>query len=238
MSKMSRRINEKIKRESTVDDLQFLKEFDENEEKKNSNTRLIQQEMLQELKNLEIEELEDSLLIPPMPPPQFPPSLSPFFPYPYITALFPPQIIIPPKNNNNNQASDSTAELVKFLLIKKLLDKDDNKPLYPYQMNYYTFNPIPYWYYPPYYKIKKPKKKFNLFSYPKPIIIKSSPPPKEQKNKKKRKTTKTESSNSQKEISFIDPLDNYLKSLNNYKKHVSNSSNQKSISKEEKSEEN
>ena len=160
MSKMRRRIDEELKRERSVDDIRFMREFDEIEQKR-ENMRLMREKMFHELKNQEMDELEDSFLIPPVPPP---PPFPPFLPNPYTT-IFPPQIIMPPlnTNNNNNHSSDSTGELVKFLLIKKLLDKEDNKPIYPYPMNYFPTYPYPYYYYPPYYKRKKAKKKtFSL----------------------------------------------------------------------------
>ena len=121
MSNMRRRIDDELRRERSIDDLRFLKEFDEIEEKR-QNMKLMRQKMLRELKNQELDDLGNSFFIPPLPP-----SLPPFFSNPY-TDLFPPQIVIPPISINN-QSSDSTGDLVKFLLIKKLLDNNSKSIL-------------------------------------------------------------------------------------------------------------
>ena len=224
MSKMRRRIDDELKRERSIDDLRFIKEFDEIEEKR-QNIRLMREKMLNELKNQEIDDLENSFYIPPLPPP---PPIPQFIPNPYPTTLFPPQIIMPPMNNNNH-SSDSTGDLIKFLIVKKLLDKDEMKPFYPYPMDYFQGFPYPYMYYPPYIKIKKPKKPLP---YPKPIII-QSPPLQNQKSNKKNK--KTESNSSEKGTPFIDPLENYLQMLNRFKKPNGNQSNKGEGSKKENS---
>ena len=206
MSKMRKRIDDRFKKERSVDDIRFLRDFDEIEEKR-QNMRLMREKMFRELKNQELDDLEDSLYIPPIPPPLPPPQ---FYPNPYPT-IIPPPIIMPPMNANNNQAKDSTSDLFKFFIIKKLLDSDD-KPSNPNPnpMNY-PYMPNPYWFPPPITKKKKKKKKNQS---PMPIII--YPPVYEpQKEKRKKETDVTINREG---IPFVDPLDQYFKFIDNYKK--------------------
>jgi hypothetical protein len=156
MAKMRKSLDEELKRERTLDDIRLQREFDDIEEKR-QNMRYIRQKMLRDIKNQEIEDFENSYYnIPRIPPPL------PLFPNPYI---IPPQFLVPQVNNNN----DTTGDLFRFLLIKKLLDNE--KPLFPYPLHYLR---MPYLYPPrPIIKIKKPKElkyKINYPNYPEQIL--------------------------------------------------------------------
>jgi hypothetical protein len=169
MAKMRKSLDEELKRERTLDDIRLQREFDDIEEKR-QNMRYIRQKMLRDIKNQEIEDFENSYYnIPRIPPPL------PLFPNPYI---IPPQFLIPQVNNNN----DTTGDLFRFLLIKKLLDNE--KPLFPYPLHYLR---MPYLYPPrPIIKIKKPKElkyKINYPNYPEQILIGNVPYIIKKKNK-------------------------------------------------------
>ena len=224
---MRKSLDEELKRERTLDDIRLQREFDNIEEKR-QNMRYIRQKMLRDIKNQEIEDFENSYYnIPRIPPPL------PLFPNPYI---IPPQFLIPQVNNNN----DTTGDLFRFLLIKKLLDNE--KPLFPYPLHYLR---MPYLYPPrPIIKIKKPKElkyKINYPNYPEQILIGNVPYIIKKKNKIKNIKIKRKSSIKSKGIPFEDPLENYLDMIGKLRKKAepksSESKKKKTSTKNEDSEE-
>ena len=228
MAKMRKSLDEELKRERTLDDIRLQREFDNIEEKR-QNMRYIRQKMLRDIKNQEIEDFENSYYnIPRIPPPL------PLFPNPYI---IPPQFLIPQVNNNN----DTTGDLFRFLLIKKLLDNE--KPLFPYPLHYLR---IPYLYPPrPIIKIKKPKElkyKINYPNYPEQILIGNVPYIIKKKNKIKNIKIKRKSTIKSKGIPFEDPLENYLDMIGKLRKKAepksSENKKKKTSTKNEDSEEN
>ena len=209
--KMRRRIDDELKRDRTFEDLRFLKDYDDLDEKR-KNIKLMRQNMFRDLQDGVYDDFDETFLIPPIP------RLTPptFLGNPYATFIPPPQIIIPPMNNNgnnnNNTSTDTTGDLVKFLLIKKLLERD-KQPLFPYPyfptwLNPYLFPPYPI------YKLKRSKRKKNQNCFPKPIVVQSAS--KEDQNKDNKNTTSTET---EKGIPFVDPLENYLVLINRFKKN-------------------
>ena len=209
--KMRRRIDDELKRDRTFEDLRFLKDYDDLDEKR-KNIKLMRQNMFRDLQDGVYDDFDETFLIPPIP------RLTPptFLGNPYATFIPPPQIIIPPMNNNgnnnNNTSTDTTGDLVKFLLIKKLLERD-KQPLFPYPyfptwLNPYLFPPYPI------YKLKRSKRKKNQNYFPKPIVVQSAS--KEDQNKDNKNTTSTET---EKGIPFVDPLENYLVLINRFKKN-------------------
>lgn len=206
MSDMRRNIDEELKRQRTLDEMKFRRELDEIEAKR-ENIRQERQKMLQELQSQDLDDLEDPLYIPPLPPP---PMFNPYNPYnPYM----PPPYFMPPMNNNNNNRGDSSSELIKIFLIKKLFDDNKQQP-YPYPYQYYPGMPMPPYTYQP-QSSNQTKKNQNNNGYPMQPIILQNPFPfpnaQDQQSKDKR------SSESQKGIPFVDPLEKYLEMVNKAK---------------------
>ena len=214
LSNMKRRMDEELNRQKFLDDMKFKRELDEIEAKRET-MRQERERMLQELQNQDIDDLNDPLYLPP--PPPFPPSM--YNPYnPYNPYMVPPPYFMPPMNNNNHS---DTSELIKFFLIKKLFD-NDNRPNTPgtqnlpypygYNNNYMPFQPFGY---PNPYQRKSSSQ--NI--YPQPIILQSpfmNPNgynPNQIPNGMQRKGTK-KTTESQKGVPFVDPLEKYLEMVN------------------------
>ena len=205
ISSMKKSINEEFKKNRPVDDKYFLRELNEIDGYR-KDMKLFREQMLNELKEEETD-LSDysSLDMPPIPPP---PIIPPLYPYPNIfpQMMIPPPPPPPPNYNNEN---DSMGELIKFMLVKKLLDSDVN-PLFKMPLNFFPF--FPYSNFPPFYQINFPRKR--PFPYPKPIIIERVP----YRSNRDYRSKKRSSSDSLKGKSFRDPLDNYLDVIERFKK--------------------
>ena len=200
-----RRVDDELNRQRALDDLKFKRELDEIEAKR-ENIRQERRRMLRELQSHEIDDLDDPLYLAPTPPPPFPPMYNPY--NPYMMPPFPPYFM-PPMNNNNNH-NDSTGELIKIFLIKKLFD--DNKPE-PKEKNIYP--PFLYQFYPGGFPVQYGSKKGNpIINYPQPLIVQTPYNPYLNLGQGKNKDNESES---QKGIPFIDPLEKYLEMVNKAK---------------------
>lgn len=204
LSKMKRRIDEEISRDRNFDNIKLQKEFnkiDDNME----NIRLMRKKFLNEIKSKEIDDIENlsQISLPKVPPPFYPP-------------LIPPQLFFPFNNfnngNNGNNNSDSTGDLMKFLLVKKLLDQD--KPLLPFPFNLYPNMPIPPWLYTfnPLFNLRRKIPRMYKMLYPDRDIVIIN------KRKRRSKNRRTKSSESPKGIPFKDPLEKYLDMLHKLRK--------------------
>ena len=204
INSMRRRIDEDLKRQRTLDDIKFRRKLDEIEERGEA-IRQERQFMLQELKSLDIDKLDDPLYIQePLPSPLYNPY--PYYQYnPYMVLTFLINYMSQlNKNNNNNNDSDG---LIKILLIKKLFD--DNKRKQPSYFQYpIQYQNIPLMYAHPQF--------LQLYGYPlQPILLRpdnknTNNNPRE-KEKLKSKEKKTES---QEGKPFLDPLEKYLDLVN------------------------
>ena len=213
MSSIQRRVDDELERQRSLDDMKFKRELDEIEAKRET-MRQERKRMLRELQSQDIDDIDDPLFMPtpPLPPPP------PYYPNPYNPYMaFPPPYFMPPMNNNNNHL-DSTGDLIKIFLIKKLFDGDkQQQQQQPYQQ--YPYYPgMPPAYPPPYQQQPgSDNQKPQIFSYPPPIVVQNPPnqnPPREQLIKKDKEHITTES---QKGIPFNDPLEKYLEMVNKTK---------------------
>ena len=197
MAKMRRRIDHELLRERSMDDLKLMREYDEIE-KSRENIRQMRDKMLYDIKSRQIEDLEDfintrqqNMLM---------------NPFPFI----PPQIYLNPFNHG-----DSTGDLMKFLLFKRLMQEE--RELLPLKYLSAMGYPLPFFYPPkPIFKIKRPKERTYKISFgqPRPIIIKES------SSKFFRKKNKTKSTDSPKGIPFQDPLESYLAMIQKLRKRT------------------
>ena len=212
MPDIRRRVDDELSRQKALDDLKFKRELDEIETKR-ENIRQERNRMLRELQNQDIDDLDDPIYLaqsPSFPPP---PMYNPYNPY-MMPPPFPPYFM-PPMNNNNNH-NDSTGELIKIFLIKKLFD--DNKPQSP-EKN--TYSPYFYPFYPgmpiPYGNNKGQP----IINYPQPLIVQPpyAPYPNPYMQGLKNKDNESES---QKGIPFIDPLEKYLEMVSKAKETSNN----------------
>ena len=207
MPDIRRRVDDELNRQKALDDLKFKRELDEIEAKR-ENIRQERNRMLRELQNQDIDDLDDPIYLSPSPPFAPPPMYNPYNPY-----MMPPPFnpyFMPPMNNNHN---DSTGELIKIFLIKKLFD--DNKPQSsdkntypPFFYPFYPGMPIPY----------GNNKGQPIINYPQPLIVQPPYAPPYQNPYK----NKDNDSESQKGIPFIDPLEKYLEMVNKAKETSNN----------------
>ena len=236
LSQVKKKINEEIKKQKEKDEIRFKREIDEIEQKR-ENIRQERMRLMEELQNHEIEESESEQInlnsphnyfqnMNPqvLPPPSIPQIMSPY--------TFPPNMY--PSLNNRNNNKDSTGELLKIFLLKKMFDDKSqtiqNTPQIQPQPQYI---PPPY---PPQYQQPPPQPQQPI-TIPQPIILQSpqtamSPPNiiiqqersqpqispqiqpqiiQPQIKYKDIVITKSESIKSEKGIPFVDPLENYLK---------------------------
>ena len=207
MPDIRRRVDDELNRQKALDDLKFKRELDEIEAKR-ENIRQERNRMLRELQNQDIDDLDDPIYLS-QSPPFAPPMYNPYNPY-----MMPPPFnpyFMPPMNNNNH--NDSTGDLIKIFLIKKLFD--DNKPqssdktIYPpYFYPYYPGMPIPF----------GNNKGQPIINYPQPLFVQPPYPPYQNPYMK----NKDDESESQKGIPFIDPLEKYLEMVNKAKETSNN----------------
>ena len=208
MPDIRRRVDDELNRQKALDDLKFKRELDEIEAKR-ENIRQERNRMLRELQNQDIDDLDDPIYLSPSPPFAPPPMYNPYNPY-----MMPPPFnpyFMPPMNNNNH--NDSTGDLIKIFLIKKLFD--DNKPQSsdkntypPFFYPFYPGMPIPY----------GNNKGQPIINYPQPLIVQPPYAPPYQNPYK----NKDNDSESQKGIPFIDPLEKYLEMVNKAKETSNN----------------
>ena len=186
IAKMRKRFNQQLYRERSLDDLKLRREFDEIE-KSRENIRQMRKKMLYDIKSRQIEDLEDFINS----------QKQNMYMNPY--SFIPPQFFLNPFNQ------DSTGDLMKFLLFKRIMQEE--RDLIPLQYLSAMGFPLPMFYPPkPVFKIKRPKQRTYKISFaqPRPIIIKESS--KFLKNKSK----SNKSTDSPKGIPFQDPLESYL----------------------------
>ena len=251
LSKVRQKVNEEIKKQKEKDEIRFKKEIDEIEQKR-ENIRQERVKLMEELQNQEMEESESESLTNPNPPPIYEPN-GPSQGLPPTTML-PPQIppiiqpyppflqnMYPPMNNNNNNSKDSTGELLKIFLFKKIFDDKPQPQSSPQIQPQYIPTPYPQPQYPPYppppqYQPPPPQPQQPI-TIPQPIIYQSpapvvsppniiiqkenSPPQPQPQIQpqiiqppvqyKDIVITKSETIKSEKGIPFVDPLENYLK---------------------------
>ena len=201
LSKMKRRIDEEMKYGRNIDNIKLQRELDKIDDNM-ENMRLMRKKFLNEIKSKEIDDIENlsNISIPRVPPPLYPP-------------LIPPQFFFPFNNfNNSNSNSDTTGDLMKFLLVKKLLDND--KPLFPFPFNYYPNMPVPPWLFPFNPMFKYGRKPMFKIMYPGSDVVFVN----KNKRKKKAKNRSTKSSESPRGIPFQDPLEKYLDMLHRLRK--------------------
>ena len=187
MSKMRRKIDRELYRERSLDDLKLRQKYDEIE-KSRENIRLMRNKMLSDIKNRQIEDLEEMINS----------RQQNMFLNPYN--FIPPQFFM----NPFNQGGDGTGDLFKFLLFKRFLDQE--RDLIPLQYLSGLGFPLSLLLPPkPIFKIKRPMERTYKISFPdsKPIIIRKL-------TKHRKYKGKTNSSDSPKGIPFKDPLENYL----------------------------
>ena len=204
MPDIRKRVDDELNRQKALDDLKFKRELDEIEAKR-ENIRQERNRMLRELQNQDIDDLDDPIYLSPSPPFPPPPMYNPYNPY-MMPSPFNPYFM-PPMNNNNN---DSTGELIKIFLIKKLFE--DNKPQSSDKNTY------PPYFYPFYPGMPMPYANNNgqpLINYPQPLIV--QPPPYVPYQNPYGRKNKGDESESQKGIPFIDPLEKYLDMVNKAK---------------------
>ena len=210
MPDIRRRVDDELSRQKALDDLKFKRELDEIEAKR-ENIRQERNRMLRELQNQDIDDLDDPLYLSPNPQ-LTPPIYNPYNPY-MMPPPFPPYFM-PPMNNNNNNHSDSTGDLIKIFLIKKLFDdKPQSSEKQSYPPFFYPFYPgIPYQY--------GNNKGQPIINYPQPLIV--QPPYVPYQNPYNHGKNKDDESESQKGIPFIDPLEKYLEMVNKAKETSNN----------------
>ena len=210
MPDIRRRVDDELSRQKALDDLKFKRELDEIEAKR-ENIRQERNRMLRELQNQDIDDLDDPLYLSPNPQ-LTPPIYNPYNPY-MMPPPFPPYFM-PPMNNNNNNHSDSTGDLIKIFLIKKLFDdKPQSSENQSYPPFFYPFYPgIPYQY--------GNNKGQPVINYPQPLIV--QPPYVPYQNPYNHGKNKDDESESQKGIPFIDPLEKYLEMVNKAKETSNN----------------
>ena len=197
MSKMRRRIDHELFRERSMDDLKLMREYDEIE-KSRENIRQIRNKMLYDIKSRQIEDLEDFI--------NSRQQNMYMNPFPFI----PPQFYLNPFNHG-----DSTGDLMKFFLFKRLIQEE--RELLPLQYLSAMGYPLPFFYPPkPIFKIKQPKERTYKISFgqPRPIIIKES------SSKFTKKKIRTKSTDSPKGIPFQDPLESYLAMIQKLRKRT------------------
>lgn len=209
-----RRVDDELNRQRALDDLKFKRELDEIEAKR-ENIRQERRRMLQELQNHEIDDLDDPLYLAPQYPPPYPPMYNPY--NPFMMPPYPPYFM-PPMNNNNHNHNDSTGDLIKIFLIKKLFD--DNKPQ-PKEKTIYP--PFLYQFYPGGFPVQYGSSKGQpIINYPQPLVVQTPYNPYLNLGQGKNKDNESES---QKGIPFIDPLEKYLEMVNKAKETSTNGEN-------------
>ena len=194
IDKMRRRFKQELYRERSLDDLKLRREFDEIE-KSRENIRQMRKKMLYDIKSRQIEDLKDFINS----------QQQKMYMNPY--SFIPPQFFLNPFNQ------DSTGDLMKFLLFKKIFQEE--RDLLPLQYLSAMGFPLPLFYPPkPIFKIKKPKQRTYKISFaqPRPIIIK------EPSGFYKNKTRSKKSTDSPKGIPFQDPLESYLAMIQKLRK--------------------
>ena len=206
MTNMRRRVDDELQRQRDIDDMKFKQELDEIEAKR-ENMRRERKRMLQELQNQEIDELDDPLYLTPPPLPFYQNPYNPYNPY-----MMPPPYFMPPYNNNNNSNHDSTGDLIKIFLIKKLFD--DNKPSQQQQFPQYPYQYYPFMM-PPQNNTGNSKQ--PSINYPQPIILQSPQYPIQKPLIVDGPNKDKEDNDSQKGIPFVDPLEKYLEMVNKAK---------------------
>ena len=213
MSKMPdirRRVDDELSRQKALDDLKFKRELDEIEAKR-ANIRQERNRMLRELQNSDIDDLDDPLYLSPNPQ-LAPPLYNPYNPY-MMPPPFPPYFM-PPMNNNNNNHNDSTGDLIKIFLIKKLFDDK------PQTIEKQTYPPFFYPFYPGMPYPFGNNKGQPIINYPQPLIV--QPPYVPYQYPYMHGKNKDNESESQKGIPFIDPLEKYLEMVNKAKETSNN----------------
>ena len=262
LSQVKRKVNEEIKKQKEKDEIRFKRELDDIEQKR-ENIRQERRRLIEELQNRDIEESEiESLNSQPIynqniaPQSPFPPSIYPTqMPQMMTPYAFPPNIY-PPMNNNNNK--DSTDELLKIFILKKIFDDKPQTVQTAPQIQpipQYIPNPYPPPQYPPYQpppQYQQPQPQQQPITIPQPIIIQSpqsmAPPPnviihedraqpqiqpqiiQPQLQYRDLLISNNDTLNSRKRYQFIDPLDEYLKETRSTKKKSYSKVNKKSSS--------
>ena len=193
IAKMRKRFHQELYRERSLDDLKLRREFDEIE-KSRENIRQMRKKMLYDIKNRQIEDLENFINS----------QQQNMYMNPY--SFIPPQFFLNPFNQ------DSTGDLMKFILFKRIMQEE--RDLIPLQYLSAMGFPLPMFYPPkPVFKIKRPKQRTYKISFaqPRPIIIKES-------SKFLKKKTNNKSTDSPKGIPFQDPLESYLAMIQKLRK--------------------
>ena len=193
IAKMRKRFHQELYRERSLDDLKLRREFDEIE-KSRENIRQMRKKMLYDIKSRQIEDLENFITS----------QQQNMYMNPY--SFIPPQFFLNPFNQ------DSTGDLMKFILFKRIMQEE--RDLIPLQYLSAMGFPLPMFYPPkPVFKIKRPKQRTYKISFaqPRPIIIKES-------SKFLKKKTNNKSTDSPKGIPFQDPLESYLAMIQKLRK--------------------
>ena len=238
MSRMGERYDDELKRQRTFDDLRFRKEINEIEAKRESMKRE-RERMLRELENQELDDLDisDSLYVPPPPPPPMPQ----YYPNPYMGYMPPPHpyYMPPPMNNNGGGKNDSTGDLIKIFLIKKLFDSDKNNESRHNKTSFQQF-PAQFPQYPmPYFPGMMPPQQMYPQIYQAPPGVTPQQPIIMQVPPQKQKKEKNSSEESAEGTPFVDPLSKQINLAKKKSKSKSKNSNIKPIKlKNKKSEDN
>ena len=250
LSQIKRKVNEEIKKQKEKDEIRFKREIDDIKHKR-ENIRQERRRLIEELQNNDIEESESESLNPQpiynqniVPQSSFTPSMyhtqMPQMTPPYA---FPPNMY-PPMNNNNNK--DSTDELLKIFILKKIFDDNPQTIQTAPQIQpipQYIPNPYPPPQYPPYQpppQYQQPQPQQQPITIPQPIIYQSPQPIMQPPNViiqqdraqpqiqpqiiqpqlqyRDLVISNNDTLNSRKKYQFIDPLDEYLKETRSTKK--------------------
>ena len=258
LSQVRRKVDEEIKKQKEKDEIRFKREIDDIEHKR-ENIRQERRRLIEELQNRDIAESESESVNPQpiynqniapqssFPPPMYPAQMTQMMP-PYA---FPPNMY-PPMNNNNSK--DSTDELLKIFILKKLFDDNPQTVQTAPQIQpipQYIPNPYP----PPQYPTYQPPPQYQQpqqqpITIPQPIIYQSpqsiAPPPnviiqqdRAQPRYRDLLISNNDTYNSEKRYPFIDPLEEYLKETRStkkksYSRHKSKSTRKKTSIKESK----
>ena len=256
LSQVRRKVNEEIKKQKEKDEIRFKKEIDEIERKR-ENIRQERKRLMEELQNGDIEESE-SELINQNSSPIYNQNIQP-------PAMYPPQMMAPygfPPNIyptiDNNNSKDSTNEILKIFLLKKIFDdKPQTVQTAPQIQPQYI--PSPYPQYPTYQPPSQFPQPQQPITIPQPIIYQSpqpsiSPPnviiqqdraqpqiqPQIQSQiqpqiiqpqMQYKDIVLTDSLNNEKGIPFVDPLEEYLKETRPTKKKSNDKTKKKTTRK-------
>ena len=246
LSQVKRKVNEEIQKQKEKDEIRFKREIDDIENKR-ENIRQERRRLIGELQNRDIEESETESVNPQpiynqniVPQSSFPPSMYPTqMPQMIPPYAFPPNMY-PPMNNNNNK--DSTDELLKIFILKKIFDDKPQtiqttpqiQPIPQYIPSPYPLPQYPQ-YQPPPPQYQQPQPQPQPITIPQPIILQSpqsmaQPPnviiqqdraqPQIQPQLQYRDLliSNNDTLNSKKRYQFIDPLDEYLRETRSTKK--------------------